>query len=106
MIVESWSSKLSKHLVKNQTYINTSGDPLISLLNPQFHSIGPMYATWEFVNIYKNYISDVEKYVAANHPIIATRYGPFFKDYCPINITPYFDPKILLYEYCGTKDVF
>ncbi len=99
-IVDSWSNQLSHYLKNGKTYINTSGDPLISLLSPNLHSIGPMYAMWEFVRIYPNYDQQVRAYVEKNHPLIVTRYGPFFNDYCRLKIIPYFDPKIYVYAYC------
>lgn len=99
-VVDDWSLQLSKYLKNGKTYINTSGDPFVSLLASNFYPLGPMYATWEFVRIYPDYFSKVDEYVKSNHPLIVTRYGPFYKDYCRVNLVPYFDPKINLYAYC------
>lgn len=101
--IEHFYQTLTTYLPQGKTYINASDDPFIALVAPaQFHSIIPLYLHWGILDqIYRDYIPRVRQYIESTHPIIVTRYGPFFPNYCPITKPHYFDPNIRMYVWAG-----
>ena len=107
--IDTFVTRLNKYLDKYNFYINTSPDAFISLYNqPRYQMIPPLTSYGKLMSdvLYPDYVSKVQKYVRAAHPVVVDRESIPLKDYCMVQNIYYFDPSIHIYIWVANSSKF